>query len=190
MVSRKEELLLMIKNPGFWIIIAIIIGVLCYRAHKKKVYEQTSYYQITQREFGSNKKNKGTKGEYSLYEVLAQYEQLGAKLLYNLYLPKGNGETTEIDTLMIAKEGVYVFENKHYAGWIFGSENRDRWYQTLPTGKGKSKKTDFYNPIKQNATHIRYLNPSHSKGSPATIRLSCHELTPVSSSIFFHSASH
>ena len=155
-MTTTEQLLFMLRHPGFWALLAIIIGVVCLRAYKKKKYEQTSYYQVTHREFGTNKLSKGTKGEFSLYEVLSQYEPLGARLLFNLYLPRENGTTTEIDTLMISGAGIYVLENKHYAGWIFGNENQEKWYQTLPSARGV-RKSSFYNPIKQNATHIRYL---------------------------------
>ena len=46
---------------------------------------------------------------------------------------------------------------KNYSGWIFGNENSLNWTQILPMRTGQSKKTQFYNPVKQNNTHIRYL---------------------------------
>jgi hypothetical protein len=59
---------------------------------------------------------------------------------------------------MICPKGIIVFESKNYSGWIFGSENQKSWCQTLPTGKGRSNKEYFYNPIMQNQTHIRRLS--------------------------------
>ena len=53
---------------------------------------------------------------------------------------------------MISSKGIYVIENKNYAGWIFGNEKDQKWCETL-----KGKKYFFYNPIKQNNTHIKYL---------------------------------
>ena len=84
-------------------------------------------------------------------------EANGAKFLFNVYIPKGNGETTEIDVLMICSKGIFVFESKNYSGWIFGSESQKNWYQTLPAGRGKSHKEHFYNPIMQNHSHIKNL---------------------------------
>lgn len=79
--------------------------------------------------------------------------------MFNTYLPKGeNGETTEIDVIMICYQGIFVFESKNYSGWIFGNEKYKTWTQTLPQGKGrKAKKEKFLNPIMQNKLHIECL---------------------------------
>ena len=75
------------------------------------------------------------------------------KLLTNIYLPKEDGTTTEIDLIMITATGIYVFESKNYSGWIFGDENTKLWTQSLKGGK----KYRFYNPIWQNKKHISAL---------------------------------
>jgi hypothetical protein len=67
------------------------------------------------------------------------------------YLRKSNGKTAQIDILAISKRGIIVIESKDYKGWIFGNANSQRWTQMLNYGKSK---TQFYNPIKQNASHI------------------------------------
>jgi hypothetical protein len=43
---------------------------------------------------------------------------------------------------------------KDYSGWIFGSGNNTNWTKVLAFGKKKYK---FYNPIKQNNSHISEL---------------------------------
>ena len=91
--------------------------------------------------------------------------QVNQQTLYNCYLPKDNGETTEIDVLMIHKSGIYVFESKNYSGWIFGSEHQKTWTQTLPNGR-KSRKEHFLNPIMQNKLHIKYLEEQIGFGVP------------------------
>ena len=75
------------------------------------------------------------------------------KILRNVYIPKDNGETTEIDVVYITQKGIFVIESKNYSGWIFGDEKGTYWTATLPNGQ----KNQFYNPIKQNKTHIRWL---------------------------------
>ena len=75
------------------------------------------------------------------------------KILRNLYVPKDNGETTEIDVLFICSKGILVIESKNYSGWIFGNEDDEQWTATLPNGE----RNRFYNPIKQNQTHIKWL---------------------------------
>lgn len=91
----------------------------------------------------------GQKGErISNYAALpiATY----GKQLRNLYIPSKPGSYTEIDTLIISVSGLYVLETKHYRGWIYGDEDWKMWTVTY----SKQKKYTFYNPIKQNATHI------------------------------------
>ena len=75
------------------------------------------------------------------------------KILRNVYIPKNNGETSEIDVLFITQKGIFVIESKNYSGWIFGSEDQYKWTMML-TNK---EKHSFYNPIKQNQTHIKWL---------------------------------
>lgn len=119
-------------------------------------YKMTSYYDMTHKSFRNMRFNIGNYGEYLIYKKLRKYEEQGARFLFNCYLPKKKEETTEIDVMMIADSGIYVFESKNYSGWIFGSEKSRSWTQTLPNGK-KSRKERFYNPIMQNKTHIKWL---------------------------------
>lgn len=121
-------------------------------------YKKTTYYQITGNSYLKVILDKGLFGEYRIFKYLQFLEKQGAKFLFNVYIPKENGETTEIDVLMICPRGIFVFESKNYSGWIFGSESQQKWTQTLPQGKGKSQKNSFYNPIKQNASHIKHLS--------------------------------
>ena len=82
---------------------------------------------------------------------------MGCKFLFNLYVPRDNGKTSEIDVIMFHPKGLFVIESKNYSGWIFGNESHKQWTQTLPIGYGESHKERFYNPIMQNATHIRAI---------------------------------
>lgn len=131
-----------------------------------KKYKETSYYKNTKQPYLSVLNNSGRYGEYLMYKKLAGLENGGAKFLFNVYIPKSNGETTEIDMLMICSKGIFVFESKNYSGWIFGGENQKNWYQTLPTGKGKSHKEVFYNPIMQNKSHVNHLDKFIKGSSP------------------------
>lgn len=97
--------------------------------------------------------NKGQFGEYLAEYALTNHNLDGDfVVLKNLYLPM-KGKTTEIDLLLIHEKGIFVFESKNYSGWIFGSENQLKWTQCFKNGT----KEQFYNPIKQNRTHIRAL---------------------------------
>lgn len=117
-------------------------------------YRRTAYYEVTRRSFGRMRFDIGNYGEYLTYRKLRKYEKRGARFLFNCYIPKNEKETTEIDLLMIYDSGIYVFESKNYGGWIFGGENWRMWTQSFP-GSGEEKKRKFYNPIMQNASHMR-----------------------------------
>lgn len=98
-------------------------------------------------------RNLGQYGEYLTEYALTHDNVAGDMIvLKNVYVPTGN-ITTEIDMLMIHEKGIFVFESKNYSGWIFGDYNQQSWTQSFPNGE----KHKFYNPIKQNRTHIKAL---------------------------------
>lgn len=117
----------------------------------------SSYHKITKNTYFATRYDKGKNGEYEIYRRLSSLEKQDCKFLFNLYLPKESEKTTEIDALLITKKGIVVFESKNFSGWIFGNESQRYWAQTLPQGKGKSRKEQFYNPVMQNDGHIAYL---------------------------------
>lgn len=144
---------------GLFIIILLVSFLIIRYAVLISRYKKTSYYQITHIPYLTMKHDKGRFGEYEIYRRLRHFEKSGAKFLFNLYLPKGNNETTEIDVLMIHQAGIFVFESKNDSGWIFGDENQKYWTQTLPQGKGKKAlKEHFPNPVWQNKLHVASLN--------------------------------
>lgn len=144
------QLIIFIFNPIIWIPIIIIY-------YKNKKYKEETYYKITNISYLKVRHDTGRYGEYLTYKYLKKFEEQGAKFLFNIYVPKKEEETTEIDVLMISSKGLFVFESKNYSGWIFGSDNQKYWYQTLPAGRRKSHKEKFYNPVFQNNTHVKYL---------------------------------
>lgn len=75
------------------------------------------------------------------------------KQLRNLYIPTLSGERTEIDTLIISVSGIYVLETKNFHGWIYGNEDWEYWTVSY----SNKRKYKFYNPVRQNSTHIRAL---------------------------------
>lgn len=144
---------------GFAILVAIIViiyKVIDFVAGYNH-YKASNYYQNTNNSYLSVYFDKGLNGEYSLYQYLQSFESIGCKFLFNLYVPRDNGKTSEIDVIMFHPKGLFVIESKNYSGWIFGNESNKQWTQTLPVGRRRSHKEHFYNPIMQNATHIRAI---------------------------------
>ena len=151
--SGIEALKSLIFGAGILAWIAII--AFCYIVNRN--FKNTTYYKITKNSILKTIIDKGRYGEYLIYKRLRRLEGKKGRFLFNVYIPKEDGTTTEIDALMITSKGILVFESKNYSGWIFGNETSKNWTQTLPQGRGKSKKTKFLNPVIQNKGHIKHL---------------------------------
>lgn len=95
--------------------------------------------------------NVGSEGEQFIQRELYNHFP-ASRILRNVYLKKSNGDYTEIDLLAIDYCGIFVFESKNFSGMIFGSQEDKDWTQV----QRKNKRT-FYNPIKQNTSHINAL---------------------------------
>lgn len=133
-----------------------VLAVLLVFLIKKRQYEKTEYYQQTKNSYIKVRFDKGLLGEFCTYKYLKSLR--GCKrYLFNLYIPKENGQTTELDVVLLHESGIYVLESKNYSGWIFGTESQQYWTQTLPAGRGRSQKRQFYNPIWQNKGHLKWL---------------------------------
>jgi len=115
-------------------------------------FKSSGYKDSSGHSFFETVLDPGRNGEFLTYSCLERFGE-EHKLLTNVYLPKDDGTTTEIDLIMITATGIYVFESKNYSGWIFGDENTKFWTQSLNGGK----KYRFYNPIWQNKKHISAL---------------------------------
>jgi hypothetical protein len=124
---------------------------------EEQTYYESLYYKEKHCYYHNLINDVGAYGEYLIYDYLKDLQNSGGKFLFNTYLSKNQTETTEIDVMLIHQCGIFVFESKNYSGWIFGNEKDDKWTQTLPAKRGTAHKEHFYNPIKQNQTHIKAL---------------------------------
>ncbi|WP_404331667.1 NERD domain-containing protein [Mesobacillus maritimus] len=97
-------------------------------------------------------KIKGIAGEKQVARILNTLDTNEYILMNDLYLPKEDGKTTQIDHVLIGPQGIFVIETKNYKGWITGSEHKETWTQT-----NYKRKDKFYNPIWQNSGHIKAL---------------------------------
>lgn len=94
---------------------------------------------------------KGFLGELGVRLALKRLNKEQFYVLHNLTLSDGQ-KTSQIDHIIIGRNGIFVVETKNYQGWIFGSESNATWTQTIY----KSKKR-FPNPLRQNYGHIKML---------------------------------
>ena len=91
---------------------------------------------------------KGKRGEIIVSKIL---HKLDGTVYDDYMLIDENNISHQIDHIFINASGIYVIETKNYAGRIYGNDNQNQWTQVLAYGKAKN---NFYNPIKQNYTHI------------------------------------
>ncbi len=97
---------------------------------------------------------KFNKGKISEKMVHHKLKQLPDEYhVINNALFSSNGRSTQIDHIVVSPYGVFVIETKGYKGWIFGSENAEYWTQNI-----YGHKTQFYNPIRQNEGHVKFLS--------------------------------
>ena len=101
-----------------------------------------------------NYENLGQFGEFSTEYALTN-DNLDGELvvLKNIYVPYRD-KTSEIDLLMIHEKGIFVFESKKL-------QRLDLWQcqsAKLDAVSANGEKHQFYNPIRQNQTHIKALS--------------------------------
>lgn len=82
-----------------------------------------------------------------------------------------NDKSVQIDHIVVSKYGVFVIETKNFKGWIFGNDKSEYWTKNM-----YGKKYEFYNPIKQNYSHVKTLQSllkiSYDKFIPIVVFLS------------------
>ena len=97
------------------------------------------------------------KGEYlerSIFDIVDKIIGYGPKkILVDLDIKKVNTGSNQIDLVVLHKTGIYVIEAKNLSGYIFGDNDHLNWIQKL----GKNNTYKFYNPIKQNTSHINQV---------------------------------
>jgi len=148
----KLETFLPGLKPFLGVLLFFVVLLILYRLFHYLNYKISRYGAVSGNSFWKTILNTGNYGEYLTFRILEKLKG-NNKLLTNVYIPKADGTTTEIDLLMINRAGFYVFESKNYSGWIFGDEKSKNWTQSLKN----DKKSQFLNPVIQNNGHINAL---------------------------------
>lgn len=112
---------------------------------------------------------KGYYGEWQVNRKLKKLAKLYGGLEFHDLMLEDHRSSSQIDNVLLTSKALYVIEVKNYGGYIFGNEENQYWTQTIKhvnTKKSRSgkiyKKTSiskhkFYNPLKQNKTHINKI---------------------------------
>lgn len=116
---------------------------------------------------------KGAYGETTVAATASAEVRRGlyGRVLRNVFVPREDGSTSELDVVLICVKGIFVFESKNFAGYIFGDEQNRNWTVSLYSGKNwigakTTEKHHFYNPIWQNKTHIKALRNLTKTSAP------------------------
>lgn len=136
------------KRPtfsGFVFVILFIAFIVIWL--KSLIKDRTLVAEVTNTD-------RGEKSERNLILKLRHAGFSPEEIFHDLYIPLGNNHFSQIDLVLVSDVGLIVFEIKDYSGWLFGNETQRQWTQVLNYGREKHR---FYNPIMQNAQHIRHL---------------------------------
>ncbi len=100
-------------------------------------------------------KSKGRIGEKRVSSILGKTKDGIQYVINDLLFITNSGKSCQIDHILINQYGIWVVETKNYSGYIYGDDYQEEWLQVLAYGRRKNK---FYNPVKQNKTHIYHLS--------------------------------
>lgn len=88
----------------------------------------------------------------SAREISEAFPNEAGVLLSDLTIPARGNETTQIDHVLIASHGLYVIEQKKYAGRLVGHVENSHWCKYTKSGSLK-----LQNPFRQNYGHIKAI---------------------------------
>lgn len=117
--------------------------------------------------WGKSAKQKGIEGEGYIRTALAKLPE-EYHTLNDVVFETNNGNTTQIDHIVISKYAIFAIETKNYVGKIKGADYWQDWTQLIindVTYRRKWWKTytyvtksTFYNPVKQAIGHTKAID--------------------------------
>ena len=100
-------------------------------------------------------------GEHNTKDALKKLSKDKYKIINDILI-EINGNTHQIDHVIVSKYGIFCIETKQYNGFIIGSKWDKKWTRIL----GKNR-YPYENPIRQNYGHVnalcKLLNMDESK---------------------------
>ena len=110
---------------GMIIGVSVLAAGICAGSSQKKdrnldgqpMLRQADYFMQTHNSYYEVMTDAGKKGEFIIGRSIDQLTGY-KRILYNCYIPKPDGGTTEIDIILIHETGIYVIESKNYKGCL------------------------------------------------------------------------
>lgn len=115
---------------------------------------EISFYKIFRDKLNGLKS--GVKGERNLISILSKLPD-DYKAISNAIV-EYEGKSSELDLVLIGKNGVFVIETKNHNGTIEGDDTDEKWIQNKVGRKGGRYSKSMYNPMKQVSTHVFRLS--------------------------------
>lgn len=141
------------------LIFVLAIIITGHRKTKKEImsYQETPYYKETNLPYKIVLSNVGVYFEMLVFNQLMTLFPQSISIT-NLLIPRigSVNEYSEIDMLFLHETGLYVLELKSYTGYVYGNIMNDYWSVGYDK-EGHKTVYEFYNPIKQNQTHVEDL---------------------------------
>lgn len=82
-------------------------------------------------------------------------------VINDLMIEKRNGNTSQIDHVVVSPYGIFVIETKNISGYVYGSEYSQQWKRYWKGykrgGRYGEDELMFDNPVLQNGSHVKAL---------------------------------
>ena len=104
----------------------------------------------------------GWLGEAAVKRALARLPAKHYHVLHDVLLPCSDGETAQIDHIVIGRSAVYAIETKNFNGAVYGQEKEANW----TVAYNRWRKHRFQNPFRQNYCHIKAIQEAAGSDLP------------------------
>lgn len=133
---------------GIVLFVVLVAFVVCFLAVNSK-----TEYERVQKEI----KYAGNRGEEIFNYIISNILHSDDVLLNNISLDV-NGKKTEIDNVIINKNGIFIVEIKNYNGRLYGKADDYEWIKEKVSPGGNVFTKEVKNPIKQTKRQIYILS--------------------------------
>ena len=97
-------------------------------------------------------KTKGLLGEKKVAGVLRRLPEGNYRVINHVLLRRRQGNTVQIDHVVVSVYGIFVIETKNFSGLIVGNDFSEQWVKYM-----YRRSYPFFSPTRQNYGHIRAL---------------------------------
>lgn len=146
------------------ILFMVIFALVFFQKNIK--YKKSTYYKRTHYSYIKVLTTKKIFSTYRLYCYLQHYEFLGMKFLFHCTIPKDEGESMEVDLLMISESGIFVFDMKRYGGLVQGDEHNIYWIHQIHNFIWRKQEFTFVNPVLKMKSQNKWILKTLVKSVP------------------------